>query len=275
MLQIRPLTDFKNIVELSDACHSINEPIFITKNGDKDMVVMSIETYEQTKEYYKANDTIAEAKAVYQVQEISSDSTDTLTSPSFKGDQSGQRFSDQRTERINGIIYNMAPSADYRHGAINLNIYSILRHKLRGSFCMAFCENLDFILDDKGNYAIPDVMIICDRSQLNKGQYYGVPKFIVETLSPGTAPRDRQEKKDLYAQKGVEEYWIIDPFSHSLEIYYLNGKSYVLHFTAMLDSDSQSESYNANHKISLRAFPNVCMTPAEIFEDVIFLNSSV
>ena len=28
-------------------CHSSNEPIFITKNGYGDMVIMSIETYEQ------------------------------------------------------------------------------------------------------------------------------------------------------------------------------------------------------------------------------------
>lgn len=114
-----------------------------------------------------------------------------------------------KTEKINGAIYSMSPSADYRHSIINLNIYSVLRQKLKGSLCMVFCENLDFVLDETGNYAIPDIMVICDRKQLKKGQYYGIPWFITETLSPSTAARDKQEKKKIYAEKGVDEYWIM------------------------------------------------------------------
>ena len=37
----------KNTSNISDFCHSIKEPIFITKNGYGDMVLMSIETYEE------------------------------------------------------------------------------------------------------------------------------------------------------------------------------------------------------------------------------------
>lgn len=32
--------------EISTICHSKNEPIYITKNGNGDLAVMSIETYE-------------------------------------------------------------------------------------------------------------------------------------------------------------------------------------------------------------------------------------
>ena len=46
MPQIRPITDLRNTNEISDACHAVREPIFITKNGYGDLVVMSIETYE-------------------------------------------------------------------------------------------------------------------------------------------------------------------------------------------------------------------------------------
>ena len=46
MLQIRPITDLRNTNEISDLYHKQNEPIFITKNGYGDLVVMSIETYE-------------------------------------------------------------------------------------------------------------------------------------------------------------------------------------------------------------------------------------
>ena len=47
MPQIRPITDLRNTNKISDLCHSKNEPIFITKNGYGDLVIMSIETYER------------------------------------------------------------------------------------------------------------------------------------------------------------------------------------------------------------------------------------
>lgn len=47
MPQIRPITDLRNTTEISELCHSCGEPIFITKNGYGDMVLMSNETYER------------------------------------------------------------------------------------------------------------------------------------------------------------------------------------------------------------------------------------
>lgn len=48
MPQIIPIKDLKNTSEISDMCHKANEPIYITKNGYGDMVIMSIEIYEST-----------------------------------------------------------------------------------------------------------------------------------------------------------------------------------------------------------------------------------
>lgn len=47
MPQIIPIKDLKNTSEVSERCHSIDEPVFITKNGYGDMVIMSIEAYEK------------------------------------------------------------------------------------------------------------------------------------------------------------------------------------------------------------------------------------
>jgi len=47
MPQIRPITDLRNTMEISEVCHQSHEPIFITKNGYGDLVVMSIESYER------------------------------------------------------------------------------------------------------------------------------------------------------------------------------------------------------------------------------------
>lgn len=48
MPQIIPIKDLKNTSEISEMCHKLNEPIFVTKNGYGDMVLMSMEIYEET-----------------------------------------------------------------------------------------------------------------------------------------------------------------------------------------------------------------------------------
>lgn len=47
MPQIIPIKELKNTSAVSEMCHNTDEPVFITKNGYGDMVIMSIETYEQ------------------------------------------------------------------------------------------------------------------------------------------------------------------------------------------------------------------------------------
>jgi prevent-host-death family protein len=62
MPQIRPITDLRNTNEISDICHAKMEPVFITKNGYGDLVVMSIETYEQMLEVNETDASITEAE---------------------------------------------------------------------------------------------------------------------------------------------------------------------------------------------------------------------
>ena len=42
MPRIIPIKELKNTSEISDLCHKTNEPIYVTKNGYGDMVIMSI-----------------------------------------------------------------------------------------------------------------------------------------------------------------------------------------------------------------------------------------
>ena len=48
MPAIRPSSDLRNNYnEISKFCHQYSEPVYITKNGQGDLAVMSIETYER------------------------------------------------------------------------------------------------------------------------------------------------------------------------------------------------------------------------------------
>lgn len=48
MAQIVPIRDLKDTSAISELCKNANEPIFITKNGYGDMVLMSMEVYNRT-----------------------------------------------------------------------------------------------------------------------------------------------------------------------------------------------------------------------------------
>jgi prevent-host-death family protein len=80
MPQIRPITDLRNTNEISDICHASDEPLFITKNGYGDLVVMSIETYEKIAETRREDDAIAEAEEEYRASGILLDAEETLAS---------------------------------------------------------------------------------------------------------------------------------------------------------------------------------------------------
>ena len=46
MPKIIPIKDLKNTSDISEMCHRTDEPIYVTKNGYGDMVIMSMESDE-------------------------------------------------------------------------------------------------------------------------------------------------------------------------------------------------------------------------------------
>ena len=168
----------------------------------------------------------------------------------------------RKEEKINGVIYDMSPSPNYQHGIVDGNIYRIISTGLQGTLCLAFMENLDYKYhaQESNDYVIPDVMIICDRKHLKGGSYTGTPRFIVETLSPATALRDMTVKKEIYQAAGVEEYWIISSKERAVHVRFT--------YSYILQDDPEEEHYNADTVVTLKDFPKISMTLAEMFENV-------
>ena len=63
MPEIRPISDLRNTNEISEICHACKEPVFITKNGYGDLVVMSIEVYDEMIKNMTIDKAISESKA--------------------------------------------------------------------------------------------------------------------------------------------------------------------------------------------------------------------
>lgn len=81
MPQIRPVSDLRNnFADISRMVHATAEPVFLTKNGYGDMVVMSIEAYErklfESEIYFKLKEAELEAKSTavrYSHEEVFAD----------------------------------------------------------------------------------------------------------------------------------------------------------------------------------------------------------
>ena len=59
---IMPIKDLRNTSEISDMAHRIQEPIFITKNGYSDLVVMSSELYDKFERTNRIDQAIYESE---------------------------------------------------------------------------------------------------------------------------------------------------------------------------------------------------------------------
>lgn len=74
MPHIIPIRDLKDTAAISQMCNESTEPIYITKNGYGDMVIMSMKTYEENMKKLEIYQKLAEAeKAIEEGQVLSLD----------------------------------------------------------------------------------------------------------------------------------------------------------------------------------------------------------
>lgn len=59
-MQIIPIKDLRDTNKVSDMCKETKEPIFITKNGYGDMVIINIKIYEEKLEMIEMHEGILE-----------------------------------------------------------------------------------------------------------------------------------------------------------------------------------------------------------------------
>jgi Uma2 family endonuclease len=132
------------------------------------------------------------------------------------------------TELWDGEII-MSPTPTPSHQTIVLKFLRALDDFVRDNKAgTVFVSPLDVVLSQQ-RVVQPDLLFI---SKANKGiiqdRIRGVPDLVVEVISQ-TWKRDRVEKKALYEQFGVSEYWIVDPESRAIEVFALIKGVYQLH----------------------------------------------
>ncbi len=80
----------------------------------------------------------------------------------------------------------------------------------------------------KRNVYQPDILFIGNNnlSKIQSDGLHGAPDLIIEILSSSTAKYDLEDKKEVYEQFGVWEYWIVDPSNKQVWGYQLVDNCY-------------------------------------------------
>jgi Uma2 family endonuclease len=134
-------------------------------------------------------------------------------------------------ELIKGeIMKKNAPSP--LHQKIAWRIAAIIDKYLRENpIGQAFFAPIDVFFDEYSK-AQPDLLFISEACSfivdLQNG-IMGAPDLIVEIISRGSIKADRFDKKQMYKEFAVKEFWLIDPKNETLEIYKFENDDYTLH----------------------------------------------
>ena len=126
-----------------------------------------------------------------------------------------------RYEFIGGRLYVTAAPV-VRHQRISKRLYQalirILEDAGHGETFYAPCL-VEF--PGTGDRVQPDILFVSNvrRGIVGEKQVTGAPDLVVEILSPSTEHRDRGIKLDLYARRGVREYWIVDPVEDVVDVW--------------------------------------------------------
>lgn len=138
-----------------------------------------------------------------------------------------------REELIGGKVVAMSPRPTWNHNRIAGRIFHIFETYLEDKPCSAVGDGTDLFLTEEDNF-VPDFMVVCDPGKIQYDGVHGAPDLVVEVRSPSTSKRDKTQKKDVYARCGVREYWIVDPFSRTIDQYLLESGDLTLHESYML-----------------------------------------
>jgi Uma2 family endonuclease len=136
----------------------------------------------------------------------------------------------------------MSPSLRPSHQEIVANFMLALKQFVaQRKLGKVFVSPLDVVLT-QSRVVQPDVFFIATANLGIVGErIVGVPDLACEVISQGSWRRDRVEKKELYAQFGLPEYWIIDPDPQTIEVFTLVKGAYQLHSRAEFDETAKSK----------------------------------
>jgi hypothetical protein len=173
---------------------------------------------------------------------------------------------DDRLELIKGWIYRMSPAPKRKHQRIEAKIFSILFNHLDKCSCQVYNSPFDVRLKkNKGTDAEvdtivqPDISVFCDLTKLDDRGAIDAPDLVVEITSESTMKRDYNDKFNLYEANGVQEYWIVNPDSESIEVFKSVNNTF--------ESIGVFKAFDGFTEVTSVLFPDLTVNLVEAFKD--------
>jgi Uma2 family endonuclease len=117
-----------------------------------------------------------------------------------------------RYELYDGELVMLSSPVE-KHQVISMKLSAKLFNFFDGKPCQPLAAPSDVrLFENEETIVQPDLYVICDsdRRSFDKRYIDGVPKLVIEILSPSTEKNDRDRKLSLYQRAGVKEYILID-----------------------------------------------------------------
>ena len=123
----------------------------------------------------------------------------------------------------------VCPAPSFPHQKIVFRFRKILDAFVTGhQLGETVCAPIDMVLSAR-RATQPDVLFVsAARMNIVHQRIMGAADLVAEVISPDSRRRDRIDKRDLYKQYGVKEYWIIDPEAQTVEVLFLEAGQYRL-----------------------------------------------
>lgn len=134
---------------------------------------------------------------------------------------------DERLELLEGVLI-MPPAPNTAHQSVQTELgWRLAQFVREGQLGHVFFAPTDVVLSDT-DVVQPDLLFISrERSgTITSANIQGAPDLIIEIRSDSTAERDETVKRRLYAQRGVKEYWLVDPDAATATVLLLTKDSY-------------------------------------------------
>ena len=149
----------------------------------------------------------------------------------------------------------MAPSAAPTHGGVIMRLGTIIENYLdANNLGYVFADDIDVHFLD-GSLFKPDLSVILEKNSAiidwRRG-IYGAPDMVIEVLSKSTRRNDLTIKKDTYETNGVREYWIVDPWMKSIDVYLLRDGKYFFDDEYILFDADEIERLNDTEKATVK-----------------------
>lgn len=164
-----------------------------------------------------------------------------------------------RAELIDGV-FTMTPSPSFHHqilcGRLFFALYGhVQAHKLG----VVVGSPLDVSLRQQhpGVVVQPDVLFVSNahRDRIQPSGLFGPPDLAVEVMSPSNARHDSVKKRQLYADYGVEEYWLVMPDHDQIEVMRREGTTF-----------GRPQLYEPGDTLTTSLLPGFELTLAALFD---------